>query len=593
MTLVPHVFSFILSICIIVLAYWYNTYPTDGNDHIELLVINGNRKHHQIWTGEDGEKEFAEAFAVSNGRFVAVGSNDYVYSVIGKRQVNQLIDLSLPMYRHWFLMPGFHDAHVHLLIGGRALLGIRLRDVKNREEFVEQIRKYMAQRKPKKGEWIFGTEWNEQKYPEGQIPHKNWIDDITPDNPVYLLRLDGHSCLVNSKAMDIANITKYTETIAGGHIEKDPITGEPTGIIKDKAMLLIQNRMPQVDDMKSLKMAMDQLVSNGITSVTHMNYLEDSWYDLDKFLRAREEGSLKIRIYATTKLSSIDDLIDYIKEKGRGDDWITWGGLKEFFDGSLGSKTAYMLEPFENTTETGLKLVDEDKLLDYVRKAYDNGLQMAVHAIGDRANRKMLDIYSKVIKESETKKDHRFRIEHAQHLHPSDISRFAELNVIASVQPCHLLEDALSAEAILGKQRALQAFCFKSLKEHAEKQPSSFPILAFGTDWPVAALDPILNIYAAVTRKASSHPDGFNPSERLSIKEALKAYTYNAAFASFNENRFGTIKEGLFADITILSQNLLEIDMNDMLNTKVMATIVGGNVMFNATAKLSDRKSVV
>ena len=490
---------------------------------------------------------------------------------------------------------------------------------------MDKIKDFMNTHQLKPGEWITGAEWSETTWEiegDNKLPHKIWIDSLTSENPVYLTRMDGHSCLVNSKALALAGITKDT-VIQGGSIDLDPLTGEPTGILRDKALEFVQKIIPPLDSEKAALIAMEEFLKNGITSVHDMGAVFNlgSWDQIATFTKLHREKKLKVRIYATVELETHKKLTDYIhtnfkKPKpthaalvddfkccwteshgGRaGDSWLKIGGLKEFVDGSLGSRTAYMFEPFEGTTNnTGLLVIDPEIFYQRVKEADSNHHQIIVHAIGDKAISLLLDVYERVIKESnDTTRDRRLRIEHAQQIREEDIERFKKLNIIASMQPIHLKDDALYAESVIGK-RAKQLY---NVRKFLEKGVT----VVMGTDWYVAPLDVLDNIHAAVTRKPCLSPTHverrneskntkdcapFLPEERISIEESLVAYTQNSAYAAFAEKEQGTLKKGYLGDITILSRNILALDENNeqeldsiTTKTKIMMTIVGGKIMY-------------
>ena len=519
------------------------------------LAVLGAR----IWTGNP-DAPWAEALLVENDRIVAVGSSSELHPRAGDAPI---LDGSGE-----FVVPGFIDGHVHFLTGGFRLASVQLRDAKTPEEFASRIGEF-AKTVPA-GTWIQGGDWDHQLW-GGELPNRSWIDALTPEHPVWVNRLDGHMALANSLALEAASITRATVDVQGGAINRDA-AGEPTGVLKDNAMGLVDRVVPPPSEemsLRALDAAMRYVAARGVTSIHHMG----SFDDLEVFREARAQGSLRMRIHAAVPLPEWERLRDLVAAEGKGDRSLSWGMLKGFVDGSLGSHTAAFHAPYDDqASDRGFFVNTEEDLYRWISGADSAGLQVAVHAIGDRANQTLLDIYARVAKENGPR-DRRFRIEHAQHLRPEDVPRFGELGVFPSMQPYHAIDDGRWAEKLIGL-RIRTTYAFRSLLS------ASAP-LVFGSDWFVAPPTPLEGIYAAVTRRTldDRNPEGWVPEEKISVEEALVAYTGTAARAAFAENDVGILKEGFFADFVILDRDLTAIAPEEILNARVVTTVVGGNIV--------------
>jgi len=528
------------------------------------LVVTGAR----VWTG-DPERPWAEAVAAAGDEIIAVGTVDEIAPLIKAK--TEVIDATGGM-----LVPGFIDTHVHFLAGGSAIASVQLRDARTPEDFVERIAAFAHTTAP--GEWITGGAWDHTNW-GGELPRRDWIDAVTPDNPLWIYRLDGHMALANSRALELAGADADTPDVAGGEIVRDA-DGRLTGILKDNAMLLVQKAIPAPTERQLdtyLDAAMRYVAEHGVTTVHDMyDNVEDGWQGLDTYRRAQARGALITRIYAVTPLAEWPRLRDEVAKHGHGDEWLRVGGVKGFMDGSLGSHTAAMLEPFSDTPdESGFLLDSLDNLHAMIAGADAAGLQLCVHAIGDKAIRDLLDIYDDVAR-TNGERDRRFRMEHAQHVHPDDVSRFAAQNVIASMQPYHAIDDGRWAEGVIGAERARTTYAFRSLIDSGAH-------VAFGSDWYVAPADPLAGIYAAVTRRTldGKHPDGWVPEQKITVEQALRAYTYEGAFASFEEGRKGTLRPGMLADMTLIDRDLTAIPPETLRDARVLKTIVGGHVVYS------------
>jgi predicted amidohydrolase YtcJ len=525
---------------------------------VTLAVVNA-----RIWTGNP-KRPWAEAIAVRGDRIAAVGSSAEIRKLAGKG--TNVIDAHGQM-----LVPGFNDGHVHFISAGRGLSSVKLRDAKTPAEFIARIKAY-AKTIPK-GAWVTDGDWDHTLW-GGELPTRQWIDSVTPDNPVWVARLDGHMSLANSAALAAAHVTKDTRDVDGGLIVRDA-SGEPTGLLKDNAQSLVDDSLPdppaEVAD-RSFEAAMHYLAERGVTSVQNMG---GSWYDLAVFERAHKAGRMITRMYAVVPLASWERLRDTVAARGHGDEWVRIGGLKGFVDGSLGSHTAAMLQPFSDSPkDTGLLVTSPESLYARTSGADKAGLQVMVHAIGDRAIRIQLDNYERVEKENGPK-DRRFRIEHAQHIAPSDIPRFGTLHVIASMQPYHEMDDGRWAEPIIGHERSKTTYAFKSILDAGAR-------LAFGSDWSVAPPTPIEGIYGAVTRETldGKHPGGWIPEQKISVEDALRAYTSGSAYASFEDNIKGTLAPNKLADFVLIDRDLTRIPPEQIREAHIMMTIVGGRVVY-------------
>ena len=528
---------------------------------MKTVFING-----KIYTVNE-KQPLAQSVIVEGNKILFVGSDIEAKQFIDSN--TKVIDLYGKL-----MLPGFIDNHVHFISGGFYLLGIDLRPANSTTEFRTILREYVSKYPSK---WITGGYWDHEKWEVKELPTKEMIDDIAPNTPVFVERLDGHMGLANSYAMKLAGITKDTESPDGGLIVKDPKTGEPTGVLKDNAMNFIYNIIPSATSQENYDAALAALEEAkrlGITSVQDITF-EDA---LTTFKKLKEEGKLTCRIFTRWPISDYKNLVDKNINIGYGDDFIRMGSLKAFADGSLGSSTAWFFERYnQDTTTTGLPMdiITDGSMQKWGLDADKNHLQLSVHAIGDKANSYMLDLYEKIIKQN-PEWDRRFRLEHAQHVRFEDIKRFAELGVIASVQPYHCIDDGVWAEKRIGPERIKYTYPFKSFLDSGVK-------MCFGTDWYVAPLNPLLGIYAAVTRRTldDKNPEGWIPEQKISVEDAIKCYTVNSAYASFEENIKGTIETGKLADLIILSDDILTIDPNKIKDAKVEMTMFDGKVIYN------------
>jgi len=529
------------------------------SDEITLLVVNA-----RVWTANP-KQPWATGIAVGGDKIVSVGSSAEIAKLAKAFPRARLIHAKGGM-----VTPGFIDSHVHFLTGGFRLASVQLRDAKTPQEFIARIKEFAGTVSP--GTWITGGDWDHQQW-GGELPTRAWIDSVTPNNPVWISRLDGHMGLANALALDAAKVNRDTRDVDGGAIVRDA-SRNPTGILKDNAMAYIDKVEPPASDEmndRALQAAMKYVAERGVTSVTNMG----DWTALAAIERAHNAKSLITRIYQVTPIAQWERLRDTVARRGRGDEWVRIGGLKGFADGSLGSHTAAMFAPFTDTPkDSGFLVETEADLYKWTSEGDKAGLQMIVHAIGDRAINTQLNIFERVEKENGAR-DRRFRIEHAQHIAPADIPRFAQLSVIPSMQPYHAIDDGRWAEKVIGHERAKTTYAFRSLRDAGA-------MLAFGSDWFVAPPTPLEGIYAAVTRRTldDKNPDGWIPEQKIAVEDALRAYTIGGAYAAFGEGIKGSLEKGKLADIVVIDRDLTSIPPETIRDAHIMMTIVGGKVVY-------------
>jgi predicted amidohydrolase YtcJ len=533
------------------------------------LIVYG-----RIWTG-DSTSPWAEAVAVAGDTVAAVGDSAALAGMVGT--TTQVIANGKAM-----VVPGFMDSHVHLLTSGFQIARVNLRDAASPAEFVTRLKEYADSVPP--GEWITGGDWDHERWPEAKLPERRWIDSVTPKNPVFVNRLDGHMSLANSAALRLAGIGRDTPDQPGGTIVRDPRTRQPTGVLKDNARDAVNRVIPEPSAAQSdsaLMRAMRWAVARGVTGVGTMSNdpgklaVGESWREFAALKRAHARGSMLIRVSVYVSLDAWRDMADTFRLQGPGDNWLRTAGVKGFVDGSLGSTTALFYEPYKDAPETsGLFVTPEDSLRAWIGGADSAGLQVVVHSIGERANGVLLDIFDSVGK-AHGPRDRRFRVEHAQHLRRGDIARLAQNGVIASMQPYHAIDDGRWAEKRIGPDRIKTTYAFRSLLDRGAR-------LSFGSDWTVAPIDPLLGIYAAVTRRTidGKNPNGWVPEEKITVEEALRAYTTANAYGVFAEQTRGKLAPGYAADLVVLDQDLTTITPEAIQKAAVRTTVVGGRVVF-------------
>jgi predicted amidohydrolase YtcJ len=532
--------------------------PAEAIQAVDLAIVDA-----RIWTGEPS-MPWASALAVRGNVIALVGTAAEVEALIGS-------DTEVIRSPGGLVVPGFIDSHVHLLPSGFELSAVQLRNAPTPEEFTRRIGEFAAGLEP--GAWITGGTWDHHNW-GGELPHRDWIDAVTPDNPVMVVRLDGHMVLANSLALELAGVDSTTENVPGGEIVRDA-DGAPTGVLKDNAMGLVEQVIPaptaeQRDN--ALLAAMTYLASHGVTTVHDMSY---DWEGLATYRRLHGRGELETRIYANVPIATWEEMAAEVDAHGVGDEWLRIGGVKGFMDGSLGSHTAAFFADFTDTPgERGFFITEPADMQLMALAADARGLQLNIHAIGDRANAALLDIFDAVAQQN-GKRDRRSRIEHAQHLRPQEISRIATTGVIPSMQPYHAIDDGRWADKVIGAERARYTYAFRSLLDAGAR-------LAFGSDWSVAPAEPLAGIHAATTRRTldGAHPGGWVPEEKITVEEALAAYTRNGAYASFEEGIKGTLAPGKLADMVLLDQDITRIAVEDIPETSVVRTIVDGVTVY-------------
>lgn len=521
-----------------------------------ILYTNG-----KIWTG-DTANPIANSMVVQGNTLIFVGART------GSPDADSVVDLKGCM-----VVPGFIDNHTHFLSGGYQLSGVDLRKAKTPAEFISFLNAFI--KADPGNSWILGGDWDHEAW-GGVLPNRQWIDSITGDRPVLLSRYDGHMALANTAALQVAGIDRHTKEVAGGEIVRET-NGEPTGVLKDEAMGLVYARIPeptaaQLDGW--LHLATAHAHRNGVTQVHDVGSY-GGWTDLETYRRAHAAKKLDLRVYSLVPLSTWKKLETFVSQNGRGDDRLHWGGLKGFVDGSLGSTTAWFYKPYLDAPHTaGLVLNDTLELRQWILDADAAGLQVAVHAIGDRANDWLLNVYEEAGQRN-GQRDRRFRIEHAQHLSEAAISRFAALDVVPSVQPYHAIDDGRWAAKRLDDDRLRRTYPFASLLQAGAP-------MTFGSDWTVGPLTPIEGIYAAVTRRTldDNNPEGWYPEQKITVEQALTCYTRNNAYAGFHENKTGMLKAGLLADFVVLSHDLLTIPPEQIKDIQVLQTYLDGKKVF-------------
>ncbi|MFI5156432.1 MAG: amidohydrolase [Chitinophagales bacterium] len=525
--------------------------------------------HTKIWTG-DSSNPSATSIGIKDSTILFVGNDYSAY----KGEGTEMIDL-----REKTIVPGFIDNHTHFLSGGFQLGNVNLRNVRTKAGFIDSIYRYIETLKDDR--WVLGGDWDHEAW-GGELPDRHWIDSVSGNRPVFVNRYDGHMALANSKALALAGIDQHTADPPGGQIVRDPKTGQPTGILRDEAMELLNKVIPPPSEselMEYLQRAVHHGLEHGVTQIHDMGSY-GGWTDLFTYRKAYASNQLGLRVYSFVPVSTWKMLDSFVRQNGRGDDRLRWGGLKGFVDGSLGSTTAWFYESYLDAPgSTGLQVTDTALLRQWILAADAKGLHVATHAIGDRANDWILEVY-KQAENQNGKRDRRFRVEHAQHLTENGIKAFGQLAVVPSMQPYHAIDDGKWAYKRLDSARLRRTYAFRSLLSHGAK-------LTFGSDWTVAPLDPIAGIYAAVTRRTldNKNPNGWFPDEKISVEQALKCYTINNAYAGFQENRLGMIKAGMLADLVVLSGDLLSIPPEKIRDIKVLRTIVNGKQEFEAVVQ--------
>ena len=525
------------------------------------LVITGGT----VWTGLSTGRGQPGAVAIGDGKILAVGDSAEISHYVGSKT-------EVLRANGGFVMPGFADGHTHFIDGGFQLASVNLRDAATPQEFVRRLKEYAARLKP--GEWITGGDWDHTLWRGAPLPRHEWIDSVTPNNPVFVNRLDGHEALANAAAMRAAGVNKDTPSQVGGEIVRDA-SGAPIGIFKDRAMDLIWRAAPDPSPEQrdsALARALAHAASLGVTATGHMSA---SWADLASYRRLERANRQTVRVFLYLPLDDWHTVAESVSRGDAADQWVRIGGVKGYMDGSAGSRTAYFFDPFSDSANyRGLMQHPEADMRKWIGAADSAGLQIAVHAIGDRANAILLAIYDSVAR-AHGARDRRLRVEHAQHLRAEDIPRFGQLRIVPSMQPYHAIDDGRWVEQRIGPVRIRTTYAFRTLLD------SDAP-LAFGSDWTVAPLDPMLGVYAAVTRRTldDRNPNGWVPEQKITVGEALRAYTYGNAWATFSEQKWGTLAAGRFADVVVLDKDPFVIPAESLGTVKPRYTIAGGRVVY-------------
>jgi hypothetical protein len=543
-----------------VLALAMDVAPAQAGGVAATLVLHGGR----VWTGRAGAD--AEAVAVRDQVIIVVGTSAEVLAL--RDAGTRVIDLAGRR-----VVPGFIDAHVHFLGGGDELLGADLRGTPTMEAFARGLGE-VATRTPA-GTWITTGTWDHERWPSAPLPTAAMIDRFVPDHPVFVQRLDGHMAVANSLALSLAGITAETRDPSGGTIVRLE-DGSPAGVLKDNAMDLVSSQVPVwTEDQRRARAeaALAHAASLGVTGVHDMGVDAAT---LRTYQKLHREGRLTCRISCYVPLGNAGSLRAAGVQQGFGDAWLGIHGVKAFVDGSLGSTTALFFDPYADAPETAGLAVSGvgpgGPLERQVHACVTDGLQPAVHAIGDKANHLLLNLYERAGPEIRASRP---RIEHAQHLRPADIARFASLGVVASMQPYHAIDDGRWCDKRIGPERSKTTYAFRDLLDAGAT-------LAFGSDWPVAPLSPLIGIHAAVTRRTldGAHPEGWVPAQKISAVEALRAYTEGSAHAGFAEARLGRIAPGRDADLVVLDRDILTVDAEELERAQVDLTVVGGRVVY-------------
>lgn len=525
------------------------------------LVILGAR----VWTVDDARPE-ARALAVRGERIVRVGSDEDVRPLVGPR--TRVIE-----GRGRLLLPGLQDGHTHFINSGREVGQLDLKNARTPDEFGRLIAEY-ARTKPA-GAWITGGNWDHDKFPGGLLPTAELIDRYVSDRPVFVIRYDGHMTVANTMALRAGGVGPDTADPEGGTIVRKPGSREPAGALKDAAMALVARAIPEASPAEVAEGARKAFAQARRLGLTTIHDMIDGPADLRAYDTVRAEGGQTARIYGRWPIADWQWLAERVRRQGMGDDLFTLRSLKGFADGSIGSSTALFFEPYaDDPRNVGLPSDHKDRLLEWGRPADAAGLQLSIHAIGDRAIYDVLDLFER-LERTNGRRDRRPRIEHDQHTHPRDFARHAPLGVIASVQPYHAVDDGRFLEKRIGRRRTLSTYAFRSFLDAGVR-------MTFGSDWPVAPLDPLLGLDAAVNRQTldGKHPDGWYPDQKVTLAEAIRAYTLENAYAAYMEDRTGSLTPGKYADLVLLDRDLFTVPPDQIKSAKVDLTVLAGRVVY-------------
>jgi predicted amidohydrolase YtcJ len=569
---------FLISTILLVTAMMPQTNPSSPK--ADTIYIHGN-----IYTGLAGTSSFqegerAQAMAVHGDRILAVGAESDVLKFKGSNTA--IVDL-----QGHFVMPGFNDAHMHMEEAGFKQLTVNLTGVRSIEEFRQRIRDQVERAAPT--EWITGFGWDDTIWHPPDLPTRWDIDEVTTEHPVFVTRTDGHVAVANTLALKVAHVTADTKDPSGGEVVRDA-TGAPNGLLRESAMDLVSSAIPPPTPEKlraAIEAALQDIARNGITSVQDFSdgSASSNWKAFKTFEQLESEGKLTVRI---SEWLPFNEPLNVLKERRsahpQSDLMLHYGMLKAFMDGSLGSHTAAMLQPYaDDPKNTGLPQYEQDKLNAMAKERVAAGFQLGFHAIGDKGVQMALDAFAEAespvreqgVKAPDGTQDYRLRVEHAQVTNPAEVSRFKDLKVIASMQPCHLLTDMHWAQSRLGEERASHSYAWAEFVNHGVK-------LAFGTDYPVESVSPFRGLYEAVTRKSEDGKQQYFPAQKLTMDQAIAAYTSGSAYAQFAEKEKGTLAPGMLADFVVLDRDLTAVSPDKVLGTRVLRTVVGGKTVYEA-----------
>ena len=547
----------------------------DGKPKADIIFMHAN-----VYTGVPANSQFSsilreEAIAVKGDRILGVGKTVDIEKMKGPD--TQIVDLG-----GHFVMPGFNDAHLHLDDAGTVKLSVDLTGVKSLDEFRERLRKKIDASRA--GEWITGGGWDETLWPVKATPTRWDLDEVSNGHPVFLVRIDGHIAVANTRALQLGSITLASRDPQGGHIDRNE-AGEPTGILRETAQAAVQQVIPKPNHdqrRQGLELALSDLAEHGVTSAQDYSL---AWENFQIYEELEKEGKLTARISEWLPFDeTVEELTKKRESHPQSDLMLHTGMLKGFMDGSLGSHTAAMLEPYsDDPKNSGLPRYDPAKLNDMTKERVLAGFQIGFHAIGDKGVQMALDAFSeaeKAAREGKVKAanggdDYRLRVEHAQVTTPAQIAQFKQLKVIASMQPSHLLTDMRWAQDRLGPKRAATSYAWLAFLNKGVT-------LAFGTDYPVEPVTPFRGLYAAVTRKSENGKQEYFPEQRLTMDQAIAAYTIGSAFAEFEEKEKGKLVAGMLADFVVLDRDITAVSPEKLLATKVLRTVVGGKTVYEA-----------
>ena len=526
------------------------------------LVILGAH----VFTVDDARPE-ARALAARGERIVRVGSDDEVRPLIGPR--TRVIE-----GRGRLLLPGLQDDHTHFINSGMEVGQLDLKEAATPEEFGRKIAEY-ARTKPAGG-WITGGNWDHDKFPGGELPTADLIDRFVSDRPVFVTRYDGHMSVANTKALRAGGVVAETPDPTGGTIVRKPGSREPAGVLKDAAAALVARAIPEpsaADLAEGARKAFGEARRFGLTTIHDM--LDGGRAHLQAYETVRAEGGMTARIYGRWPIADWPWLAERVRRQGVGDDLFTLRSLKGFADGSIGSSTALFFEPYaDDPGNVGLPSDHKDRLPEWGLAADRAGLQLSIHAIGDRAIYDVLDLFER-LERTNGRRDRRPRMEHDQHTHPRDFTRHVPLGAVASVQPFHAIDDGRFVEKRIGRRRSLSTYAFRSFLDAGVR-------MGFGSDWPVAPLDPVLGLDAAVNRQTldGKHPEGWFPEQKVTLAEAIRAYTLDNAYAAYMEDRTGSLTPGKYADLVLLDRDLFALPPDQIKTARVDVTVLAGRVVY-------------